>query len=200
VRTVVILDEQPLWIGALTAELERASLDVVATALTPDAGLRLVRKHEPDVFVLALEMPHAEVDGAEFVRRARLASQATKIVALSIHDDSLFERAARAAGADAFAAKTATGEEIVSVITAPAAAVHADGNGAVELTPRELEILQLVARGHTNAAIAQRLWVSEWTVKFHLANTFRKLGVSNRTQAARYVLERSSRVLLDRPA
>ena len=58
------------------------------------------------------------------------------------------------------------------------------------MTGRELEILHLVARGHTNAEIAERLWVTKWTVKFHLANAYRKLGVSNRTQAARYVFNR----------
>jgi DNA-binding NarL/FixJ family response regulator len=194
-RTIVVLDEQPLWVAALAAELQRAGLEVVATALTPDAALALVREHQPDAFVLALEMPHATVDGPEFIRRTRATSPTTKIVALSIHNDGLYERAARAAGADAFCPKTAPPDEIVAVVTAPArAAAVADangGNGSHDLTPRELEILELVARGFTNAAIAKRLWVTEWTVKFHLANTYRKLGVSNRTQAARYVLDRA---------
>jgi DNA-binding CsgD family transcriptional regulator len=57
------------------------------------------------------------------------------------------------------------------------------------LTARELEIVHLVARGYTNVQIAQRLWVTKWTVKFHLANAYRKLGVSNRTQAARYLFD-----------
>jgi DNA-binding NarL/FixJ family response regulator len=54
------------------------------------------------------------------------------------------------------------------------------------LTTRELEILRLAAQGHTNSAIARQLWVTEQTVKFHLSNTYRKLGVANRTQASRY--------------
>ena len=54
------------------------------------------------------------------------------------------------------------------------------------LTDRELEILQLVAEGHTNGRIARELWVTEQTVKFHLSNTYRKLGVANRTEASRY--------------
>ena len=204
VRTVVVLDEQPLWVAALTAELERANL-AVTSALAPEAGLDLIRKLQPDVLVLALEMPNAAVDGAEFIRRARVASPATKIVALSIHRAPVYERAARAAGADAFTAKTASGEEIVAVIKAPRAPAgeeRLNGNDLPELTPRELEILELVARGHTNAAIAARLCVSEWTVKFHLANTFRKLGVSNRTQAARYVLDRAAlpSLRLEQPA
>ena len=54
------------------------------------------------------------------------------------------------------------------------------------LTQRELEILRLVAEGHTNGHIARQLWVTEQTVKFHLSNTYRKLGVANRTEASRY--------------
>lgn len=194
VRTVVVLDEQPLWVAALAAELERAGLDVAATACDTSAALALVRKHDPDAIVVALEMPHAEVDGPAFIRRMRAASPQTKIVALSVHSDPLYERAARAAGADGFATKKATAEQIVAAVRAPAAAASTrarDGNGTSKLTPREREILELVARGYTNAAIAKRLWVTEWTVKFHLANTYRKLGVSNRTQAARYVLDRA---------
>jgi DNA-binding NarL/FixJ family response regulator len=204
VRTVVVLDDQPLWLAALTAELERAGLDVLAATLEPREGLELVRRLEPDAFVLALEMPYAELDGPEFIRRARAASPATKIVSLSVHHDGLSERAARAAGAHAFAPKTATGEEIAAAVTAPQTAKSTqpeNGGGGPDLTPRELEILELVARGYTNAVIAKRLWVTEWTVKFHLANTYRKLGVSNRTQAARYVVSRLARSEhLERPA
>ena len=81
---------------------------------------------------------------------------------------------------------------------APAAATHAVGEPALEdlapatehvpLTARELEILRAVAEGHTNARIGRQLWVTEQTVKFHLSNIYRKLGVSNRTEASRYAL------------
>ena len=200
-----MLDEQPLWVAALTSELERRGIAVPASAITAEAALALIRQHDPDVFVVALEMPNAPVDGPEFIRRARALSPRMRLVALSIHADALRAQAARAAGADACCAKTATAAEIVAAVTAPAGAadnVNGDnGNGTHALTPRELEILELVARGYTNAAIAKRLWVTEWTVKFHLANTYRKLGVSNRTQAARYLLDRTLPTAeLDRPA
>jgi DNA-binding NarL/FixJ family response regulator len=71
------------------------------------------------------------------------------------------------------------------------AAAHAGGDGSSErapLTARELEILRAVAEGHTNARIGRQLWVTEQTVKFHLSNIYRKLGVSNRTEASRYAL------------
>jgi DNA-binding NarL/FixJ family response regulator len=202
-RTVVVLDEQPLWVAGLTAELEREGLEVLAAAFEPEAGLRLAEALEPDAFVVALEMPHASIDGPELIRRARAAVPATKIVALSTHCNPLYERTARGAGADAFAVKNASGAAIVAAIRKPAgpqaSRTHDHANGAPELTPRELEILELVARGYTNGAIAKRLWVTEWTVKFHLANAYRKLGVSNRTQAARYLLNQPSRERDGRP-
>jgi DNA-binding NarL/FixJ family response regulator len=69
----------------------------------------------------------------------------------------------------------------LSVGVAPTAALEAS-----ELTPREIEILQLVAEGHSNSKLARMLWVTEQTVKFHLSNIYRKLGVANRTQASRF--------------
>ena len=64
-----------------------------------------------------------------------------------------------------------------------------ENNSRQALTARELEIVQLVSRGYTNGQIAKKLWVSRSTVKFHLTNAYRKLGVSNRTQAARYLFD-----------
>ena len=205
VRTAVVLDEQPLWVSALSGELEQAGIAIVGSSVAADAALALARQREPDVFVVGLEMPNAAVDGPEFIRRVRAVAPHTRIVALSIHSDPLRSRAALAAGADAFCAKTASVDEIVAVVMSRngAAGVASDGATACSdtLTPRELEILELVARGYTNAAIAKRLWVTEWTVKFHLANTYRKLGVSNRTQAARYLLDRAlPTAKLERPA
>jgi DNA-binding NarL/FixJ family response regulator len=196
-RTVVVVDEQPLWVAGLSAELERTGLEVLAASYDPLEALGVAQRLAPDAFVVALEMPHAALDGPELIRRARSALPETTIVALSTHSNPLYERSARAAGADAFALKTASAEAIVRVIRAPEAPhngdhVAANGNGIAQLTPRELEILELVARGYRNSAIAKRLWVTEWTVKFHLANAYRKLGVSNRTQAARYLLDRAT--------
>ena len=98
------------------------------------------------------------------------------------------------AGADAYLPKTAPAVEIADTVSSCLASGSKRSGCSVELegyspppslTARELEIVHLVARGYTNAQIAQRLWVTKWTVKFHLANAYRKLGVSNRTQASR---------------
>ena len=203
-QTVVVIDEQPLWVSGLAMELERASFQVLATSFEPVEGLQLAQRLAPDAFVIALEMPHAALDGPELIRRARAALPQTRIIALSVHGGPLYERTARAAGADAFAVKTLSGDAIVRLIDARAAPQAGQArfgeDPVLELTPRELEILELVARGYRNGAIAKRLWVTEWTVKFHLANAYRKLGVSNRTEAARYLLDRSRPVEAQQPA
>ena len=73
-----------------------------------------------------------------------------------------------------------------NVVQRPRRSASAAAPDGCPLTTRELEILRLVADGHTNGRIARELWVTEQTVKFHLSNTYRKLGVSNRTEASRY--------------
>ena len=121
---------------------------------------------------------------------------------LSIHDDTKHIDAALAAGAVAYVIKTAHPDDLRSAIrqafahsvylpgsrTAAAAAqsTHVPTEDLPDLTRRELEILQLVAEGHSNTQLAKMLWVTEQTVKFHLSNVYRKLDVANRTEASRW--------------
>jgi DNA-binding NarL/FixJ family response regulator len=133
------------------------------------------------------------------VRRAREMVPGIKTIVLSMYDDQEHIDAAFAAGADAYVLKIAHPDDLTSAVrqafehsiylaggrAAPAAAAPAPQN-APGLTRRELEILQLVAEGQSNAQVARTLWVTEQTVKFHLSNIYRKLGVSNRTEASRW--------------
>jgi DNA-binding NarL/FixJ family response regulator len=131
------------------------------------------------------------------VKEARAAVPAAKVVVLTSHMESEWLAELVDAGAHAAVSKTVQSVNLgllvreicaggvyhsfSSTVSAPAAArAHAD------LTPRELEILRLVAEGASNAGIARRLWVTEQTVKFHLSNVYRKLGVANRTEASHY--------------
>jgi DNA-binding NarL/FixJ family response regulator len=123
-----------------------------------------------------------------------------KIVVLSTVDDPSERSVAFGAGASAFVLKSAHPEDIglavrqifeqsISFANAVDILVDRASSSAVaasELTPRELEILQLVAEGHSNSRLARMLWVTEQTVKFHLSNIYRKLDVSNRTEASRW--------------
>jgi DNA-binding NarL/FixJ family response regulator len=122
---------------------------------------------------------------------------------LSAHHDTGHIDAALAAGASAYVLKTAHPDDVASAVrqafdhsvfmsgafpTAPARAATESARRGTPggLTRRELEILKLVAEGHSNAALARMLWVTEQTVKFHLSNIYRKLDVSNRTEASRW--------------
>ena len=147
----------------------------------------------PDV-VLVDDMQEAENALARLREIAEEAPQA-KSMLLTLQMDSDWLEQAFEAGAQAVVSKTvhpvslgtllreiSHGNVVHRFEKRPAAVIEDD----CPLTDRELEILKLVAEGHTNGRIARELWVTEQTVKFHLSNTYRKLGVANRTEASRY--------------
>ena len=147
----------------------------------------------PDV-VLVDDMQEADNALARLREIAEEAPQA-KSMLLTLQMDSDWLEQAFEAGAQAVVSKTvhpvslgtllreiSHGNVVHRFEKRPAAVVEDD----CPLTDRELEILRLVAEGHTNGRIARELWVTEQTVKFHLSNTYRKLGVANRTEASRY--------------
>jgi DNA-binding NarL/FixJ family response regulator len=190
---VVLLDEHPLWLDALERVLTTVGVNVVAKSTSPEAVLQVICSEQPDALVASMELPTSDMDGIECIRRALERAPQLRVVALSTYHDAFHLTAAAAAGAHAYLPKTADPAELVSTVL-ECLARKRDGRArrlkalpeGPGLTARELEILYLVARGCTNPEIAERLWVTKWTVKFHLANAYRKLGVSNRTQASRY--------------
>ena len=203
-RTAVLLDQHPLWLDAVEhLVLSRIGIEVVGKATTAAAALDMIRAHEPDVFVTGLRLARGEIDAIACIRHARELAPKIKVVVLSMYDDEHSVDRALDAGADAYVVKTAQPDDIASAIRqAFEHSIHYAGprngiaparvkkNGeSLHLTRRELEILRLVAEGRTNGELARMLWVTEQTVKFHLVNVYRKLGVGNRTEAARYAFE-----------
>jgi len=158
----------------------------------------VVARELPDVVVVDPRGHMATLDRVAEIRRS---APDAKIVLLLADVDRAGVEAALAAGADAVIAKTqrtALGILIQAVVTGtvynsipktsrvqPSGCAEA-ASGSVPLTTRELEILRLAAAGMSNARIAATLWVTEQTVKFHLSNVYRKLGLANRTQASHY--------------
>ncbi len=142
-------------------------------------------------------MPEGEI-GSNLVRQARELFPGMKAIVLSMYEDRALVEAAFAAGAFAYVLKSANPD--IQVGDPPGLrairlfAPEFVSNGAepderpvdAGLTRREIEILQLVAEGYSNAQLARMLWVTEQTVKFHLSNIYRKLGVANRTEASRW--------------
>jgi DNA-binding NarL/FixJ family response regulator len=198
-RTAVLLDPYPLWLDAVEHVLSRNGVVVVGRTTDPTRALALVEELAPDVLVA-----EPEPDGLGAVREACDRAPALKAIVLSASNDPEQIQAAFGAGAVAYVLKTAQPDDVgiavrqafqhsVFVPTPGAVSVASNGisssaakDAVAALTKRELEILQLVAEGHSNSQLARILWVTEQTVKFHLSNIYRKLDVANRTEASRW--------------
>jgi len=197
--TVVLLDQHPLWLGAVVQVLENEGMKVVGQATRPKRALELIERHEPVAFVTEIMMPSDGMNGIACLREALERVPTLTAIVLSAYDDPRHIDEALQAGAAAYVIKTARPNALASTIrgvlehTVPSArwegATRAKGQATdhefLVLTPRQGEMLQLVAEGFSNAQIAKMLWVTAQTVKFHLANVYRVLGVSSRTQAVR---------------
>jgi DNA-binding NarL/FixJ family response regulator len=151
-----------------------------------------VTELRPD-FVVIDDAQEAD-EAIERVRELSALLPGVKLVFLTIRMDDAVTFAAFEAGADAIISKTVHPVSLATLLREIARETilhrpHRQVKPMLDdcpLTDRELEILRLVAQGHTNNRIARELWVTEQTVKFHLSNTYRKLGVANRTEASRY--------------
>ena len=203
-HTAVLVDPHPLWLQAVRVILRRTGMQVEATTTAPAHALEIVEAVQPDVLITELPGAGDALDTPTYLRRARELAPSLKTVVLSACSDPQQIDIALEAGAVAYVIKTAHPNDITATIRqlfgnsiyfggvqpapapAPAQARPAPENGSAALTRRELEILLLVADGHSNAMLAKRLWVTEQTVKFHLSNIYRKLDVSNRTEASRW--------------
>jgi DNA-binding NarL/FixJ family response regulator len=198
-RTGILLDPHPLWLEALEGVLERLDVRVRLKTTSPGEVLERLDELKPDLIVAEVETPDGEIDGIECLLQARERLPSLRGIIISSLAEPAFIDRALAAGASAYVLKTAHPEDFASAIRqafsssiflagprgVPAAPARLNQNRA-DLTARELEILQLVAEGLSNSEMARRLWVTEQTVKFHLSNIYRKLDVSNRTQASRW--------------
>ena len=201
-HSAVLLDRQPLWLEAVELVLGRIDVRVAGKATTPDQALDLVESARPDILVTGIEMGEGVMDGIECIEQARTLVPDLRAVVLSAHTEPEFIDRALGAGAVAYVVKSAHPDDLASAIrqafkhsvyfagsrpAAPASRqARTEAREVSDLTRREKEILTLVAEGHSNAKLAKMLWVTEQTVKFHLSNVYRKLDVSNRTEAARW--------------
>jgi len=207
VRTVVLVEDHALTRAGLRTALEaEGDLRVVAEADDGPSGLAAIVEHQPDVAVIDIGLPG--LDGIELTRRARAASPRTRIAILTVQDLETEIHAALAAGADAYSLKTSTPDRIVAAIrTAADGGAYFDpriadvvmsrigsGRPAEEvdspLTPRETEILRMIAEGRGNAEIATALFIGLGTVKGHIRDILEKLAAADRTQAAVKALRR----------
>jgi DNA-binding NarL/FixJ family response regulator len=196
---ILIVDDHPIVREGLAAVLDAQSdLEVAGEAADGETAVEQFRVLNPDIVLMDLAMPGT--DGVEAIRRIRAIKEQARVVVLTAYDtdDRIFQ--AVQAGARGYLLKGAPREEIFRAIRE----VHNGGSllepaiagkllsrvgdilrgGTVEqLTPRELDILTLMARGLRNKEIASQLFITERTVKFHANAIYRKLDVSSRTEA-----------------
>ena len=197
-RTTVLVDEHPLWLDTVAQVVADLGVQVIGKVTRASEALPIVTEHSPDLLITGIRMPEGEIDGIALVRESLLRVPDMEAIVLSMYDDAEHVEASFNAGASAYVLKSTHPDDLKSAIRQafePSVYFASDGRSSekplkslddVGLTRRELEILQLVAEGDSNAQLAKMLWITEQTVKFHLSNIYRKLGVSNRTEAARW--------------
>ncbi|TCC27088.1 response regulator [Kribbella speibonae] len=197
-RVVVADDQTVVRDGLVTLLKLLPGIDVIAAAADGLEAVRLVGEHDPDVLLVDLRMP--TMDGVEATRRVRADHPRTEVVVLTTYSDDDSVLSALRAGARGFLTKDADAESIGRALQAAAAGqsiVDADVQRLLiegtpkpvvdtGLTPRETEVLRLIAEGLSNTEIARHLVVSEATVKTHINHLFAKAHLRDRAQAVAY--------------
>ena len=206
---IMIADDHPMIRQGIKQILELENdFDVVALACNGDEAVKLVKQHKPDVILMDINMP--DTNGIEALQRLKEEEIPAKVLMLTIHDDREYLFKALQMGAEGYVLKDAEPTVLVDAIRN----IH-KGQSFIQptmtrelvkefnrvtlheknirdenaLTERESEVLGLIAEGMLNKEIAQKLFISEKTVKNHVSNIFRKLQVSDRTQAAIYAFK-----------
>jgi two-component system, NarL family, response regulator NreC len=202
--TVVLADDHAVVRAGLHLLLERTGdIEVVSEAGTAEDAVRTVLGHKPAVLVLDLNMP-GELTSLDAIPKVAEASPGTRVVVLTMQEDPEFARRALRAGAAGYVLKEAADAELVEAIrraaagetyltpslgAALAAAPPAPAGPPDDLSEREVEVLRLIALGHTNAEIAGQLYLSVRTVESHRAHIQQKLRRTTRSELVRYALD-----------
>jgi DNA-binding NarL/FixJ family response regulator len=198
IRVLIVDDHAVVRLGVERALAGVGDVQVIATAATGDEALLATAEHLPDVILMDIEMPGG-LDGIEATREIRRLHPDVRIVILTSHVDRGKIEAALQAGANGYTLKDGDIDELER-------AVRVAGDGDYPISPkaarmllecrpsatrakptlsqREHDVLALAARGYANKEIARSLWITERTVKGHFTRIFRKIGVTDRTQAA----------------
>ena len=207
--TVVIIDDHPIVRAGMRAILDSAGdIDILGEGVNGADALRLVNEHDPDVLALDVSLP--DMNGVAVTRTLRQQGARTAILILTVHNDPQTIFGLLESGAVGYVLKDEALETLVNAVRAAARgetwlspavasqvvrrAVAGSASDATEalsaLTPREVEVLRLIARGLDNTAIAQELVLTKRTVQNHISNIYGKLNVASRTEAALLAIRR----------
>jgi len=200
--SIVLADDHTVVRRALRLLLEaEPGFEVVAEAKDADGAVRYLRGHKPDVLILDLNMPGRP--SLEAIGDMQEASPETRIVVLTMQQEPAFARRALQQGVLGYVLKEAADDELVQAVRSAAAgetylqpalgaklAAEPEKSAASDLSERETDVLRLIALGHTNAEIAEKLYISVRTVETHRAHIQQKLGVSSRAELVQSALSR----------
>jgi len=193
VLRLLIADDHRLMVAAVRRVFETDEFEIVGEMTRGSQVIPAVESLNPDALVVDIRMP--DLSGIECIARMRRRGLTTPVVVLSSYADDRHVADARNAGASAYVVKTVDPSELPAIVRGAVNAAEfvavrpqeAD-RGALEegLSHRERDVVRALSGGLTNREIAEQLWVSEQTVKFHLRNIYRKLSVATRSEAARW--------------
>jgi len=202
---ILVADDHSLFRDGIISLLEAAGLEVVGQVGDGRAAVEAAQRLQPDVVLLDIDMP--QMNGLEALRLIKAGLPETQVVMLTVSDDDANLLEATRAGAQGYLLKSLNAGQFLEMLnglqqgkaamTRQTTARLMKGfstpsspqvEPAKNLTEREIELLQLVANGLSNKAVAQKMSISENTVKYHLKNILQKLNVQNRTEAVTYAI------------
>lgn len=204
--TIVVADDHPVVRSGLRTLLDgEEDMEVLAEAANVEEAVRKVRGHKPRILILDLKMPGGDEQGTaiDAIPRIREANESTEVVVLTMHGEPAYARAALRAGANGYALKETAQTDLVNAVREVASgstyihpelgvrlAREPEDEGPPDgLTEREAEILGLVALGHTNQEIAERLFLSPRTIEAHRGHIRQKLRLDTQAELVRYAFE-----------
>ena len=194
---VLLIDDHALIRSGVASALAQKNFEVVAEASSFSQGLAMLNTHKPEITLIDINLGSGS--GIDLIKQAKKDGVDSKFVVLTMHDDNQTLEAAKGAGAVAFITKSAPTDSLLEVIESVASGVdrflkagqikNPPAGKNFDLTPRELEVLALLPSGATANAIGAMLFLTEATIKTHLASIYRKLGAANRAQAVSIGIE-----------
>ena len=208
---VMLVDDHEVVLEGLIRILEKqGGIQIVSVAGSAEEALEKLERFPPDVIVVDIQLPG--MNGIELIKRIKKSHPEIEAITLTVFDDEQFARQAIKAGAIGYVIKDAAKDELVKAVrsaakgetlistsvarklidemTEPAAKKKKKGEGFEGLSQREVDVIKLMAKGHNNRQIADLLYISEHTVKVHIRNIFRKIDVTDRTNAVLWAIDR----------
>ena len=194
---ILLVDDHALIRAGLANLLTQHHHQVVAEASTLSQASALINTHKPEIVIVDINLGASS--GVDLIKEMRKSDSKSKFVVLTMHDDTQTLESAKDAGAVAFVTKSAPMESLLEILQTIATGTdkflkagkinQITPTKDFQLTPRELEVLTLLPSGATANAIGALLFLTEATVKTHLANIYRKLSANNRAQAVSIAIE-----------